>query len=113
MQKTNERKGIGLCSSNSFFFSQMKMTNENENKHRIELLEIEEESIEDEIKSIEVTIQKLKSIQDNIHSRETSGYIKKFISELENNKLINEEQKKQIKHDIENVRGLKEKYGIF
>jgi hypothetical protein len=78
-----------------------------ETEHRIELLEVQMEEVDDEIKTIDVTIQKLKQIVNELSPiRETTIEVKRFISDLENQKNINEEQKEQIEHDIEYVRGI-------
>lgn len=83
----------------------MKMTNDIE--HRIEILEIEKEEVEEEIKTTEISIEKLKQVRDNLSpNRETSIELKRFISELENKQMIQEEQRELIDNDIESVRGL-------
>ena len=81
-----------------------------ETEHRIELLEVRKEEFDEEIKTIDVTIQRLKQIADELSPiRETTIEIKRFISNLENQKNINEEQKEQIEHDIEYVRGIEDR----
>ena len=73
-----------------------------ETEHRVELLEVQKEEVDEEIKTIDVTIQRLKQIADELSPiREATMEVKRFISNLENQKNINEEQKEQIEHDIE------------
>lgn len=82
------------------------MENENDIEFRIERLEFEKEEVEDEIQTIETTIEELKEMSDKIPSKEVNIKVSRFIRELENDKVNDEEMREQLELDIEKIRGI-------
>jgi len=74
------------------------------NEKRIELLEINKEETESEIKDIELTIQQISILKDTKTS-EVRKQINTFIKQLEEEKDINENYKEEIELSISSIRG--------
>ena len=74
------------------------------NEKRIELLEINKEETESEIKDIELTIQQMGILKDTKTS-EVRKQINTFIKQLEEEKDINENYKEEIELSISSIRG--------
>ena len=73
-------------------------------ERRIELLEINKEETESEIKDIELTIQQMGILKDTKTS-EVRKQINTFIKQLEEEKDINENYKEEIELSISSIRG--------